>query len=154
MATKLALKRENRGPLTLTERQILMIGKGHMGNEMPFANEAAMQDAWERNRDALLAECPPGRRPWAYYRFDAPDLVFDYDTERSALYAAAILSETERDRLIASWRATYEEGLDPEFTFMASGVLEGDAARRALHAWDDIAPEVLEAWEEQRLLRG
>lgn len=43
------------------------------GSVRPFSDEAAMKAAWFEHRAALMEHCGPGRRPWAWWRFVAPE---------------------------------------------------------------------------------
>ena len=45
-------------------------------NDHPFGDppdEDLMREMWEAHRDELMAERGPGRRPWAWWQFEAPE---------------------------------------------------------------------------------
>ena len=60
-----------------------------------FVTKAEYQQAWKQHRETLMAECPPGRRPIAWWRIEAPFPYPGFDNEKLALYAAGLLSEDE-----------------------------------------------------------
>jgi hypothetical protein len=35
-----------------------------------FGGAATIRVLWSKHRDTLIASCPPGRRPWAYWRYE------------------------------------------------------------------------------------
>ena len=79
--------------------------------------------AWARNRDRLLAGYRHGRRPMAWWQFEAGDLRYPgYDREQSTLYRAGLLGEEERAELAGilargvreSVGARFLDGLAPE----------------------------------------
>ena len=63
-----------RDDLTFAQFTELAIGPS---SEPMFADDAARRAAWSAHRDELLAVSAPGTRPWAFWRFEAPDGVFD-----------------------------------------------------------------------------
>jgi hypothetical protein len=54
--------------LTLSQQVELTIGPGQTS---AFASEPQRRSAWERHRIELLALEPPGRRPWAWWFYEA-----------------------------------------------------------------------------------
>jgi hypothetical protein len=108
--------------------------------------------AWSQHRDHMMEQHGShGRRPVAWWAFEAP---FEYpgrDLERSTLYAAGLLAEGEREELLAYWRAQFERARDPEFFHCegAGRILHGAAARAAHYRWADIPPALVEAWSAE-----
>src|SRR5262249_14579976 len=96
-----------------------------------------------------------GRRPMAWWEFDAGDLKHPgYDRERSTLWRANVLSEAERTELEAEWAVEFAKAHRPHF-FHHTGVevLHGVRARRAHYAWADIPDELIEQWTAARRRR-
>ncbi len=60
--------RERRG-LSFAERSYL--GAPATVSPSPFPSEAAAREAWQRNRDALMAAHQPGERPQAWWAFES-----------------------------------------------------------------------------------
>jgi hypothetical protein len=129
----------------------LTIGPGQMGSV--FRTHAEVRSAWEMARDELLQRARPGRRPAAWWVFDAGDLQYpSYDLERSTLWRAGVLSEAERAALETEWREEFDRAQAPDFMIARAwpeDLLEGPAARDAHCAWADIPAELVEAWSEK-----
>jgi hypothetical protein len=117
-----------------------------------FGSEGECRAAWMRERDELLAGYPPGRRPQAWWHFDAGELGFPgLDREQSALWEAKVLSEEERAALVRGWRREFERAQAPDFWLSGSGrILRGAAARRAHYRWADIPRDLLKRWTRER----
>ena len=60
-----------------------------------FASEAHYRETWARNREELMREYAPCRRPIAWWRIEAPFPYPGFDNEKLALYAAGLLNEDE-----------------------------------------------------------
>lgn len=54
--------------LPVAQHMELAVGPGAVS---AFRDEAERRRAWERHRADLLALEPPGRRPWAWWRYEA-----------------------------------------------------------------------------------
>ena len=101
-----------------------------------------------------------GRRPVAWWQYDAPIPYPGQDLERSALYEAGLLGEQEREQLVTEWREEFERAQVPGFGFCAGLRPEGrgalwltDAeAREAHHVWADIPASLVEQWRAQRVI--
>ena len=59
-----------------------------------FRDEAHYRETWKQ-RETLMQECPPGRRPIGWWRIEGPFPYPGFDNEKLALYAAGLLSEDE-----------------------------------------------------------
>jgi hypothetical protein len=122
-----------------------------------FRSENEYRDAWLRNREKMLAGARHGRRPMAWWRFEAGDLRYPGDeTERSMLYQAGLLGEEELRELVAWWRQAFEKAQAPDFWLcLGPGrALKGVPARRAHYRWADIPRELLLQWTREHRRRG
>jgi hypothetical protein len=138
--TRQYVRRPHRTRLTADQEMDFWMGEGPLGNPQPFASPAARKDAWERHRHRLIGTLPssPGRRPLAWWQYDAPVTVKwpGYERERSTLWQAGLLlGDDERAALEAEWRR--------EFDF-AQRLPAGE--RRRHHSWADIPEELLRRW--------
>jgi hypothetical protein len=127
---------------------------GPADNQPPaFASDDERRASWLRHRDLMMEWYGShGRRPQAWWRYDAGDLRFDYDTERSTLFTAGALADRERSELLTHWREQFDRAHRPDF-FVCMGpgkFFFGDDARRKHFKWADIPPALVEAWEEER----
>jgi hypothetical protein len=118
-----------------------------------FADAEHARAAWLQHRARLLELFGNhGRRPLAWWAFEAPIEHPGPDRERSVLYGAGLLAEAERVELLRYWREQFERAHDPGF-FHCGGpgkILEGEAARRAHFEWADIPPALVAAWGAER----
>lgn len=62
-------KDKRRHGLSMMEQAELMIGPSPRGGSL-FADDAARERAWQEHRDELVAKPAPGRRPWAWWRYE------------------------------------------------------------------------------------
>jgi hypothetical protein len=97
--------------LTADQEMSLWLGVGPRHNLHPFASDDERRAAWFKHRDRLIGTLPstPGRRPMAFWQYDAPDLGLrwpGYEHEQEALYEAGLLQGAEREALEAEWRGT------------------------------------------------
>ena len=122
-----------------------------------FDSEEAERAAWERSRDRMLAHYRHGRRPAAWWRYDAPaGLRFDHDCEQSTLYEAGLLGEEERAELETFWREEFERAQQDDFwACLGPGkILHGEEARQSHYCWMDIPCKLLEQWTKEHRRRG
>jgi hypothetical protein len=132
-----------RAELTDAQEHFLLYGPKHREDDA-FADENEVLAAWAQHRARLLLGCSGGRRPWGFWKIDHPELPWrGYDRQRSILYKAGLLTEQERDELVAWWRAEFEkvQRLD-------------DEARRKHYRWADIPHELVRQWSAERRRRG
>ena len=85
----------------LNHGQDMILQYGHDERWAAFRSEAEHRDAWIRNRDRLLAWYRHGRRPQAWWQFEAPFRYPGYDREQSTLYTAGLLTAEELAELEA-----------------------------------------------------
>ena len=145
------LHRAHRGRLSHAQEMTLHYGPDARWDA--FHSETEYRDAWIRNRDRMLALCRHGRRPAAWWRFEAGDLRYPgYEREQSTLYEAGLLGEDERTGLLTFWRKEFERAHEPHF-FHCEGpgrIFEGAKARRRHFCWADIPRELLKEWTRRR----
>jgi len=100
------------GELSGRQREFLCWGPRDAFDDA-FTDEAEVHAAWEQHREALLASCPPGRRPWGWRIFDRPEIRWrGYDFERAINWRANVLSLEERATLERQWRGDFFRGRD------------------------------------------
>ena len=117
-----------------------------------FRDAAEQRNAWIRNRDRLLAWYRHGRRPAAWWQFEAPIRYPGYDKEQSTLYAAGLLTAEECAELDDFWRKEFERAQQPDF-FHCEGpgqFLKGEPAKRAHYQWADIPRALVKQWTAHR----
>jgi len=130
--------------LTLSELQELWLGVGPGGSL--FSGEEELRDAWSRGRDVVMRlwGCG-GRRPQIWWYLEAGDLKYPgYDHERSYLFEHNVLSEAEREQLLAGWRKEFEKACS----------LEDAAARKAHLDWADVPHSLRQQWQPARRRRA
>jgi hypothetical protein len=118
-----------------------------------FRSEDEYRDAWLRNREKMLATYRHGRRPIAWWRFEAGELRYPGgETERSTLYQAGFLGEEERAELMRWWREQFERAWSSDFFHCAGPgrFFQGARARHRHFAWADIPRELLLRWIRER----
>src|SRR5262252_5825080 len=94
-------------------------------------------------RSTPLCIVSHGRRPMAWWEFDAGDLEHPgRDREQSTLWRAGVLSESERAEVEAEWRREFD-------------VTRGKSARerREHYEFHDIPDELIERWQGTRKRR-
>jgi hypothetical protein len=129
--------------LTLSELQELWLG-AHPTTGSCFSTREELVAAWAAGRAVVMRLWGShGRRPMAWWEFDAGDLKHPgYDRERSTLWRAGVLSESERTELEAEWRQAFDAA-------------KGKAAkeRREAYEFADIPIELIERWQGARRRR-
>ena len=146
------IRHPHRGRLSHAQEMVLVYGAAECWAEA-FATEEEYRDAWIRNRDRLLAGYRDGRRPMAWWQFEAGDLRYPgYDRSRSVLYAADLLEPEERAALVEWWHDQFEKAWGPNFFHCAGPgkFFHGAIARRKHYAWADIPASLRKEWTAQR----
>src|SRR5262249_45363545 len=114
----------------------LWVGPGADGSLL--RTRAELQDASLRKRDVgMQLYAHDGRRPQAWWEFEADDDYPGHDHERSWLYENGHLGEDEKRKLVRYWRREFDAAFDPGF-FIAiepDKFLEGARARREHFKW-------------------
>jgi hypothetical protein len=129
-------------PSDCAELQELWLGPNpNMGSL--FADREELRAAWEKHRAvAMLMFAKDGKRPLAWYEFDAPPgLRFSDEHEQSTLWRAGVLGSDERAGLEAHWRREFERAY-------ARGY--GAKRRRQHFRWADIPRELVKVWTAER----
>jgi hypothetical protein len=150
------IRHPRRGRLNHERAMVLQYGPDPRWDA--FRDEEEYREAWARHRERLLAGDRHGRRPMAWWRFEAPPSLKypGYDRERSVLYEAGLLGEEERRELVAEWRQAFERAQAPDFWFcLGPGrSLEGATARRQHYKWADIPRSLRLRWTRERRRRS
>jgi hypothetical protein len=107
---------------------------------------------WNRHRDELMRRHGSnGRRPVAWWCFEAPFPYPGHDVECSTLWRAGALGEDKRLRIEARWRQEFDRAQEPGFVeYEDSQMVEGVRARRLHYEWADIPHELAEQWTAER----
>jgi hypothetical protein len=100
---------------------ILELRIGPHPDHPAFETEAERRQGWERERDRLLAASDPGHRPWAWWRYDAPEPLSSDEHQTLQLDRLGLLADAEVDEL--------QEKTWPLYEKTARAVAHGDDAR-------------------------
>src|SRR5262249_19208812 len=102
--------------ITALEAMEMWVGPGRSGSTISDDEQPRRFWFWHR--------APPmhffaygGRRPQAWWRFEAPFAYPGFNLEKSTLWAANLLGAAERRALEADWREEFNQSLAPGFTF-------------------------------------
>ena len=146
------LRRPHRTALSPDQAMDLWLGPRPQDELAPFPSDEARRAAWTLHGPRLAVPSSPGRRPMAWWQYDAPIPWPGIDRERSTLYAAGLLGEEERRVLAAEWRLDFDRAQKPDFWLcLGPGEwLEGRAARRAHYRWADIPRPLIRKWTAER----
>jgi hypothetical protein len=127
--------------LTFSEIQELWLGVGPNGSL--FSGEEELREAWDRGRAVVMRLwARDGKRPMAWWYLEAPALGLEWpgaDRQRSYLYAAGVLSESERREVEAEWKREFDA---------AKG--KGACERREHLAYHDVPNELIREWTAAR----
>jgi hypothetical protein len=122
-----------------------------------FSSRDELRRTWEESRTYLLATFGrPGRRPMAWWEFDASAAYPGYDRERSTLWRMDVLDAEEKAVLEREWRDEFARAYAPGFSIarpFGEEPIAGAAARKMYFAHCDIPIELIQAWTGERLPR-
>jgi hypothetical protein len=95
--TRRRVDRHRSDRLSGGQQSYLELGFVAFAGEHGFESEAHAREAWEVNRDRIMAEsCHPGRRPWAYWTYDwGLERVRDGNGELTFAWPEPIQSEED-----------------------------------------------------------
>ena len=149
------LRRPSRRRLSASQEMALWMGEAP--HKPAFHNENEAREAWSCHGDRLLAALGKhGRRPMAWWHFEAGFPWPGRDREQSVLFEAGALTEEEAAELVAFWRQQFERAQKPDFFFCEGPgrFFRGAAARRRHYAWADIPDRLVKEWEAANRRRG
>ena len=144
------LRRASRGTLAFSQEQELWLG---ICTYPTFESEEERREAWERHRARLMDQfAHNGRRPAAWWTYEAPIPFPGRDVEQSTLFEAGLLGEGEAADLVEWWRSEFERASKPGFSYCQGpgAWQDGAAAREAHYAWADIPRCLLEKWARKK----
>ena len=137
---------KRRGELGTIQRWNLVLGHmDHQPVESQFATEKERRAAWECHRDKLLAKSGAGKRPQAWWDYEASESRDEKMAECLQLRRMGELSRAELDALIPLWREWEEKARTIDHYCAGPGeFLSGRAAYLAWRKWagipDDLFP--------------
>src|SRR5215813_1628825 len=134
----------------------LWLGPSHNGSA--FESDEHRRAMWFRHRDRVMRQwAKGGRRPVGWWLYEAPEKGLRYPSdkyERSVLWEAGLLSETERVDLEREWRREWDRCWeDEQHFFHCAGpdkIYNGDEARVRHLVWADVPPALVEKWLAER----
>jgi hypothetical protein len=130
--------------ITALQQMELWLGTSHRGSL--FASEEERRHAWFEHRDRLLQLfANDGRRPQAWWKYEAPFKYPGFNRERSALWEANLLSAAEARAQEQRWREEFDCSLEPGFVFQGLTGWDGHVAFLVYH---DVPPDLAERWAE------
>jgi len=109
-----------------------------------FSDDEQRRRLWVENRSRMMELfAHNGRRPQAWWKFEAPFKYPGFNLERSTLWAAGLLSTAEARELEQSWREEYNRSLELGFTFQGLSGFDAHIANLVFH---DVPAELAETW--------
>jgi hypothetical protein len=114
-----------------------------------FSNDEQAREAWFLNRERLMRLFAfGGRRPLAWWKFEAKIPWPGFNRERSTLWEANLLGATERRQLEHDWHSEFVQSLAPNFTFRERDghYLHGHEAHIANLVFHDVPAALAEQW--------
>jgi hypothetical protein len=128
--------------ITALQEMELWLGASHRGSL--FASEEERRRLWFEHRDRLLQLfAHNGRRPQAWWRYEATFKYPGFNRERSALWEANLLGAAEARALEESWRSAFDQSLMPGFSFQG---LSGHDGHIAFLVFNDVPADLCERW--------
>jgi hypothetical protein len=121
-----------------------------------FADDEERREAWIRHRERLLERYQHGRRPMAWWDYEASIPFPGYERQQARLFEAGLLSEPEAQELLAWWREQFDHAWSPHF-FHCDGpgrIYEGPIGRQKHFAWAGIPRALLKQWKAERRRRS
>src|SRR5262245_17524860 len=143
------MRRPSRRRLSGLQEMALWLGEDP--HHPVFRNEEEAREAWFCHRDRLLAVWGRhGRRPMAWWCFEAGIPWPGRDRQQSVLFEAGVLAEDEAAELVVWWRQQFERAQHPDFSHCEGPgrFFSGEAARVRHYAWADIPASLVKEWEQ------
>jgi hypothetical protein len=147
----------HRRELTFEEEQDL-----RYGGPRAFASEEERRAAWQRCRNQMMATDRYGKRPAAWWDYDAP-APRPEEGEEAVLYEHQLLDEQETAELAAFWRHEFERVFAPGWPGHCIGHkrstdtfatwIEGARGRQAHWRWAGIPQKIIKEWLTERRRR-
>jgi hypothetical protein len=135
--------------LPLLQAMELWLGPSHNGSA--FNDDDERRRLWTEHRERLMRWfAHDGRRPQAWWKFEAPFKYPGFNQEKSALWAAGLLGAAEARALERDWREEFDRSLAFGFTFNDGprGTLTGEAAHIAHIVHHDIPAALADQWRD------
>jgi hypothetical protein len=115
-----------------------------------FASDDARREFWFQHRARLMGYwAHDGVRPWAWWKYEAPDKKWPgLSRQRSTLWAANLLTADEVEELEEFWWEEFNRSLEPGFTFDDGprGILTGREAHIAHLVFVDCPAALADQW--------
>jgi hypothetical protein len=128
---------------TITSTQEMELWLGPRGGSA-FNDDEQRRRLWVEHRDRLIELfAHGGRRPQAWWKFEALFKYPGFNREKSTLWAAGFLGDEERCELEQDWRKEFFRSLQPGFTFKN---FTGSEAHIQFLIFHDVPPELAEQW--------
>ena len=100
------VRRRDAARLTISQFWDLILGPtATRPDQRPnFATKAETRAAWFDHRDELMTDHVPGRRPWGWWKFEAPKPRDETMSQAAQLIALGVVGNQERREIEADWR--------------------------------------------------
>ena len=129
--------------ITASQEMELWLGPSPRGGSL-FSDDEARHRAWFENRARLMELfAHDGRRPQAWWRYEAPIPFPGFSQERSALWEAGLLDKAEKRDLESRWHHEFRRSLAPDFTHLGLRGYEAHIAHLVFH---DVPAALAERW--------
>lgn len=90
---------KRRATTRLNLEQYLELLLGPKGSASSFDGDDSRRHAWREHAAELAPLVDPGSRPWAWWKYDAPEPRFPREAQTAYLLRCGLLTEKERTRL-------------------------------------------------------
>ena len=116
--------------VTLDNMQWLELQLGPGSRLSHFRDDDERREAWYAHADNLLADCPPGRRPWGWWAYERTESRYDYRSEAEQLVHLGVVGDAEMRQIEAEWeRSDRVAHLHADLSSRVSGRLFFEALR-------------------------
>jgi hypothetical protein len=134
----------------INKTQEMELWLSNAGKTSAFTDDNERRRAWFRHRTRLSELfASPGRRMWAWWRFESKIKYPGFNLERSTLWEANLLKPAERVELEREWRTEFDRSLQPNFAFHDHGkILTGWQGHIAHLVFCDIPAPLAQQWAD------